>query len=127
MERNLRIAPDEPFPEELDELPTPFPQVLDSQIQWQLDRAIITDGEVAPETEFRHQERARNSTSAKPSTSWISCLCLQWQSACRNGRLVSSCNKLSMDLLGNSVHAGGVGMEVARVEQGLESADPRLG
>lgn len=56
MERKLRITPDEPFPEELDELPDPVLQVLDSQIQRQLDREVVVDGEPAPETEFRHQE-----------------------------------------------------------------------
>lgn len=56
MESKLRLTPDEPFPEELDELHDSELQVLDSQIQRQLDREIITDGEAAPETEFRHQE-----------------------------------------------------------------------
>ena len=56
MERKLRLTPDEPFPDQLDELSDPSLQVLDSQIQRQLDREIITEGEVAPETESRHQE-----------------------------------------------------------------------
>ncbi len=56
MERKLRLTPDDSFPEELDELPDPVLQVLDSQIQRQLDREIISDGELSPETEFRHEE-----------------------------------------------------------------------
>jgi hypothetical protein len=56
VERKLRITPEEPFPGELEELSDPVLQVLDSQIQRQLDREVIVDGETAPETEFRHQE-----------------------------------------------------------------------
>ena len=56
MERKLRVTPEDSFPEELDELPDPALQVLDSQVQRQMDHEIITEGEASPETEFRHEE-----------------------------------------------------------------------
>ncbi|MGC0239506.1 hypothetical protein [Arthrobacter sp. SD76] len=56
MSSNLRIAPTDPFPEDLEELKDEKLQVLDSQVQRQLDHEIINEGEPNPETEFRHQE-----------------------------------------------------------------------
>lgn len=52
----LHLAPGEPFPEDLSEVPDRELQVLDSQVQRQLDREIVSTGEPDPETEFRHYE-----------------------------------------------------------------------
>lgn len=56
MTTKLHLTPDDAFPEELDRIPDPELQVLDSQIQRQLDYEIVTGGEPHPETEFRHHE-----------------------------------------------------------------------
>lgn len=56
MSANLRIAPTDPFPEDLEELKDEKLQVLDSQVQRQLDHEIVTEGESHPETDFRHHE-----------------------------------------------------------------------
>ncbi|WP_346960951.1 hypothetical protein [uncultured Arthrobacter sp.] len=56
MSDNLRLTPDEEFPEDLTAVEDQELQVLDSQIQRQLDVEIIAEGEPNPETEFRHYE-----------------------------------------------------------------------
>ena len=56
MSAHLRIAPVDPFPEDLEDLKDENLQVLDSQVQRQLDHEIVTMGESHPETEFRHHE-----------------------------------------------------------------------
>lgn len=56
MSDNLRLTPDEEFPEDLTAVEDQQLQVLDSQIQRQLDVEIIAEGEPNPETEFRHYE-----------------------------------------------------------------------
>lgn len=56
MNDNLRLTPDEEFPEDLTAVEDQQLQVLDSQIQRQLDVEIIAEGEPNPETEFRHYE-----------------------------------------------------------------------
>ncbi|MCZ2403640.1 hypothetical protein IV498_10710 [Paenarthrobacter sp. Z7-10] len=50
----LRLTPEDSFPEDLSVLSDPVLQVLDSQVQRQLDREYIVEGEPDPETEFRH-------------------------------------------------------------------------
>ncbi|MBT2550550.1 hypothetical protein [Arthrobacter sp. ISL-65] len=56
MKDKLHLTPADPFPEELTAIPNEKLQVLDSQVQRQLDREIVLDGETDPETEFRHYE-----------------------------------------------------------------------
>lgn len=56
MSAHLRIAPADPFPEDLEDLEDEKLQVLDSQVQRQLDHEIITAGGSHPETEFRRHE-----------------------------------------------------------------------
>jgi hypothetical protein len=50
----LRLTPEDSFPEDLSVLSNPVLQVLDSQVQRQLDREYVVEGEPNPETEFRH-------------------------------------------------------------------------
>lgn len=52
----LHLAPEDDFPEDLKAVPNPELQVLDSQIQRQLDYEIVAEGEINPETDFRHAE-----------------------------------------------------------------------
>ena len=54
MTDNLHRTPSESFPDDLSEMPDEDLQVLDSQIQRQMDREIVQEGEVDRETEFRH-------------------------------------------------------------------------
>ncbi|HEY1156268.1 MAG: hypothetical protein HOQ06_01680 [Pseudarthrobacter sp.] len=56
MTDKLHLTPTEPFPEDLSGVPDEELQVLDSQVQRQLDREIVREGETDPETEFRHYE-----------------------------------------------------------------------
>lgn len=56
MSDNLHRTPAESFPENLSEMPDEDLQVLDSQIQRQMDREVVRDGEVDRETEFRHYQ-----------------------------------------------------------------------
>jgi len=56
MSDNLHRTPSESFPNNLDDMADEDLQVLDSQIQRQMDREIVRDGEAAPETEFRHYQ-----------------------------------------------------------------------
>lgn len=56
MTDKLHLTPGEPFPEDLTDIPDADLQVLDSQVQRQLDREIVREGEADPETEFRHYE-----------------------------------------------------------------------
>ncbi|MCB5273639.1 hypothetical protein BJG92_01163 [Arthrobacter sp. SO5] len=56
MTEKLHLTPDDDFPEDLDKVPDPELQVLDSQVQRQLDYEIVAEGEPNPETEFRHYE-----------------------------------------------------------------------
>ncbi|WP_139006434.1 hypothetical protein [Arthrobacter crystallopoietes] len=56
MSANLRLAPTDPFPEDLEDLKDEKLQVLDSQVQRQLNHEIVTEGESHPETDFRHYE-----------------------------------------------------------------------
>ncbi|MDQ0145554.1 hypothetical protein [Pseudarthrobacter niigatensis] len=56
MHDNLHLTPADPFPADLSVIPDEKLQVLDSQVQRQLDREIVDDGETDPETEFRHYE-----------------------------------------------------------------------
>ncbi|MDJ0356193.1 hypothetical protein [Paenarthrobacter sp. PH39-S1] len=56
MPTNLRLTPNDAFPENLDKIADKKLQILDSQIQRQLDREYVVVGEPNPETEFRHYE-----------------------------------------------------------------------
>lgn len=56
MTEKLHLTPDDEFPEDLETVPDPELQVLDSQVQRQLDYEIVAEGEPNPETEFRHYE-----------------------------------------------------------------------
>lgn len=56
MNDNLHLTPAGPFPADLTAIPDEELHVLDSQVQRQLDREIVHDGEADPETEFRHYE-----------------------------------------------------------------------
>lgn len=56
MNDKLHLTPEEQFPEELENVSDNELQVLDSRIQRQLDHEVVVDGEVNPETEFRHYE-----------------------------------------------------------------------
>lgn len=53
---NMHLTPEEAFPKDLSKVQDSELQVLDSRIQRQSDREIVDDGEVNPETEFRHYE-----------------------------------------------------------------------
>jgi hypothetical protein len=56
MNDKLHLTPEEQFPENLDKVSDRELQVLDSRVQRQLDHEVVVDGEVNPETEFRHYE-----------------------------------------------------------------------
>ena len=56
MNDKLHLTPEEQFPEDLDKVSDQELQVLDSRVQRQLDHEVVVDGEVNPETEFRHYE-----------------------------------------------------------------------
>ncbi len=56
MASNLRLTPDDKFPENLDKIADTKLQILDSQVQRQLDREYVVEGGPNPETEFRHYE-----------------------------------------------------------------------
>lgn len=56
MGEKLRRTPEDDFPEDLVEIKDEKLQVLDSEVQRQLDHEVIADGEINPETEFRHYE-----------------------------------------------------------------------
>jgi hypothetical protein len=56
MNDKLHLTPDDQFPEDLDKVSDHELQVLDSQVQRQLDHEVVVEGEVNPETEFRHYE-----------------------------------------------------------------------
>ncbi|MCY0904974.1 hypothetical protein [Arthrobacter sp. H14-L1] len=56
MASNLRLSPDDKFPENLDKIADTKLQILDSQVQRQLDREYVVEGGPNPETEFRHYE-----------------------------------------------------------------------
>jgi hypothetical protein len=56
MSDKLHRTPSENFPEDLSEMPDAELQVLDSQIQRQMDREIVREGEADSETEFRHYQ-----------------------------------------------------------------------
>jgi hypothetical protein len=51
-----RLAPSEPFPEDLTNLPTPEVEVLNSKVHRELDFEHKHDGEAEPETEFRLED-----------------------------------------------------------------------
>ena len=53
---NLHLTPAETFPEHLEEVSDQELQVLDSQVQRQIDREIVAEGEANPESEFRRYE-----------------------------------------------------------------------
>ena len=72
MTENLHLTPAELFPQDLAKVGDLQLQVLDSQIQRQLDLEVISEGEMNPETEFRHYEldeefKSRNKTAAVPA------------------------------------------------------------
>lgn len=54
MPEKLRLSPEDEFPEDLTNLPDQDLQVLDSQVQRELDRELVVEGQAHPETEFRH-------------------------------------------------------------------------
>jgi hypothetical protein len=56
MSDKLRLSPEDPFPEDLAEVPNRELQVLDSQVQRQLDHEMVGGGEPDRATEFRHYE-----------------------------------------------------------------------
>ena len=56
MTEKLHLTPAEHFPQHLAKVGDLKLQVLDSQIQRQLDLEVIGEGEMNPETEFRHDE-----------------------------------------------------------------------
>lgn len=56
MGKKLRLTPEDEFPEDLENIQDKKLQVLDSEVQRQLDHEVIADGEINPETEFRHYE-----------------------------------------------------------------------
>lgn len=56
MGEKLRRTPEDDFPEDLVDIKDKKLQILDSEVQRQLDHEVITDGEINPETEFRHYE-----------------------------------------------------------------------
>lgn len=58
MSESLRIAPEEPFPEDLESVSNQDLQVLNSKVYRQLDHEAVYEGEPQPETEFRHEEVA---------------------------------------------------------------------
>lgn len=53
---NTRLAPSDPFPEDLTSLDLPEVEVLNSRIQRELSHEYVHEGETDPETEFRNEE-----------------------------------------------------------------------
>lgn len=50
------LAPEDPYPEDLQQLKLSDVEVLNSKVHRELNVEILRDGEVHPETEFRHEE-----------------------------------------------------------------------
>ena len=53
MTNNSRLAPEDPFPDELHSLGDEAVEVLNSKVHRQLDAEYVDSGEPHPETEFR--------------------------------------------------------------------------
>lgn len=51
-----RITPEDPFPENLNELEDAEVEVLNSKVHRQLEAEYVQDGQPHPETEIRHEE-----------------------------------------------------------------------
>ncbi|MHA7155224.1 hypothetical protein [Arthrobacter sp. TMN-50] len=56
MNDKTRLAPEDPFPKDLDSLPDGEVEVLNSKVTRQIDEEYVEDGEPDPETEFRKEE-----------------------------------------------------------------------
>ncbi|MBE0010918.1 hypothetical protein [Arthrobacter sp. AET 35A] len=56
MNDKTRLAPEEPFPEDLDTLADGEVEVLNSKVHRQMDEEYVEDGQPDPETEFRKEE-----------------------------------------------------------------------
>lgn len=56
MNDKTRLAPEDPFPEDLDELADGEVEVLNSKVHRQIDEEYVDEGEPHPETEFRKEE-----------------------------------------------------------------------
>lgn len=50
------LAPEDPYPEDLRHLELADVEVLNSKVQREWNTEILRDGEIHPETEFRHEE-----------------------------------------------------------------------
>ncbi|WP_051477332.1 hypothetical protein [Arthrobacter sp. Br18] len=51
-----KLPPEEPFPEDLAVLDDEAVEVLNSKVHRQIDAEYAEEGEVEPETSFRHEE-----------------------------------------------------------------------
>lgn len=56
MNDKTRLAPEDPFPKDLDNLPDDEVEVLNSKVHRQIDEEYVAEGEPHPETEFRKEE-----------------------------------------------------------------------
>ncbi|MCC9197283.1 hypothetical protein QNO08_16725 [Arthrobacter sp. zg-Y820] len=50
------LTPDDPYPEDLQDLELSDVEILNSKVHRERDVEILRDGEIHPETEFRHEE-----------------------------------------------------------------------
>lgn len=56
MNDKTRLAPEDPFPEDLDTLADGEVEVLNSKVHRQIDEEYVEEGQPNPETEFRKEE-----------------------------------------------------------------------
>lgn len=56
MNDKTRLAPEDPFPEDLDPLADGEVEALNSKVLRQIDEEYVEEGEPNPETEFRREE-----------------------------------------------------------------------
>ena len=56
MNDKTRLAPEDPFPEDLDDLADGEVEVLNSKVHRQIDEEYVDEGQPHPETEFRKEE-----------------------------------------------------------------------
>ena len=56
MNDKTRLTPEEPFPEDLDDLADGEVEVLNSKVHRQIDEEYLDEGQPHPETEFRKEE-----------------------------------------------------------------------
>ena len=56
MKDKTRLAPEDPFPKDLDSLADGEVEVLNSKVHRQIDEEYVEEGQPDPETEFRKEE-----------------------------------------------------------------------